>query len=495
MGRGFVALIFPLLLAAAGPATVPTTRPNSEKLADFAFWLDRASQEWAQIEDPRRKPWMEMIEQQRDGEDDAGLKRTLAEFKALVPQLQQLGLGTEYVALAGTYARAGDEEAVQAALALPKQAGWNKQQSSSLYMALARSLVSAARDKEALAAALAAEDPSARLRGLSTIAKTAASDGRVDTVKQALHEARAAAAAYDRDGKSTSGTLGLVRALADARELDQATAAASSLKGSHQAEAEAILALAYSATNQRNEAVKHGQAALAAMKKHRPRELMYSAKVIAESLAVVDDPKTLADLSRFAAQVKAVPLAPDERQWREHMAPGERAPTPGQYVALECYVGLAIASARAGDAEAVRGQLRMAEAVVRAVDPKPLSATWHRRIRLPVVVILSENGHADVAADIAKPFAAPDLVDPHPGGPPIRDVRRAAATAFEKAGDITQATALWRAIGDSNPLLIDHRVTAREYQALLDAIQSLPSPEERCKAFLRVTAVLIARTQ
>src|SRR5688500_11827009 len=101
-----VALFLSLLLAAAEPTTKPSTRPSSEELAEPAFWLERASLEWAQIADARSKPWKEMVEQQFAADDDAGLKRTLAELKALVPRLQQAAnrdysLTLEYVGHAG----------------------------------------------------------------------------------------------------------------------------------------------------------------------------------------------------------------------------------------------------------------------------------------------------------------------------------------------------------------------------------------------------------
>jgi len=157
--------------------------------------------------------------------------------------------------------------------------------------------------------------------------------------------------------------------------------------------------------------------------------------------------------------------------------------TSGQSFAIDVHSGLALGFAAAQQAGPAREELKQAEAVIQAVDPKPLAPNWYVNLHQPVLFALAPRDAADLVNELLKR----DIKDQQ-----IRsNLVRVAAEKLSSAGNDAEAAPLWRELGYSSAPL--YSVTSASLRPELERtirppVALLEIPQRRRAAGIRADA-------
>ena len=481
-----------VLLVGAGPATRPA-QPTDADLKDPAYWLRRAEGEWRQIADPLQKPWANLARQQIAAGDADGLKRTLAELKQHKPSPSAKGedyagdrVAMLYSECAEYFARAGDEEGVKRVIAIANDRSRIKGHPrpyalDTLCATAAVSLARGSRDDEAIALANAIVEEQSRLMALIDIAREASKGGRPEGAQKTFTAARRTAAA-ERDKKKASWRRARIAdALCNVGQLKEAAELAPSLSEADRASLEAQLASSYHRAGNQPEAKRHAAAALDLTKKVKWLGGL-PANRVAQELARAGEPSAVDELRRLATAARSAPQTASELSAPSVAPPGTVMLTSGQSFAIDVHSGLALGFAAAQQAGPAREELKQAEAVIQAVDPKPLAPNWYVNLHQPVLFALAPRDAADLVNELLKR----DIKDQQ-----IRsNLVRVAAEKLSSAGNDAEAAPLWRELGYSSAPL--YSVTSASLRPELERIEVQSDPRSRCWRYLSVVGLLVS---
>ena len=156
--------------------------------------------------------------------------------------------------------------------------------------------------------------------------------------------------------------------------------------------------------------------------------------------------------------------------------------TSGQSSAIDVHSGLALGFAAAQQAGPAREELKQAEAVIQAVDPKPLAPNWYVNLHQPVLFALAPRDAADLVNELLKR----DIKDQQ-----IRsNLVRVAAEKLSSAGNDAEAAPLWRELGYSSAPL--YSLPSGSLRPELERIEAHTDPRSRCWRYLSVVGLLVS---